>query len=365
MYNLIIIGGGPAGYTAALESRKLGKNVLLIEKEMLGGVCLNRGCIPTKSLLHSSKIYNKSRHSRDLGIETGEVSFNFFKAMEWKNSKVTLLRDNLNNLLQSRGVEIIYGTAEIINSGEVMVDDKVYKTENIFIATGSSPALPDIPGIESNYVLTNREVLQLKERPESLTIIGGGVIGLEFASFFSSIGVRITLIEFEKSLLPKMEKRLSKILEKSLEYTVHLNSKVTVIDNNCVKFLKNSDEMTVQSDYILVATGRKANSKQFNKLGIVKNGVVEVDNKMGTGVKGIYAGGDVTGKTYLAHGSVKMAECAVENMFVKPSIMDFNIIPSVVYTDPEVASVGLTMKEAKESKLPIIKNNFYLKERGI
>lgn len=364
MYNLIIIGGGPAGYTAALLSRKLGKTVLLIEKEELGGVCLNRGCIPTKSLLNSSKIYKKSLYSTELGIEIKEVTFNFSKAMDWKDKSINELRNNLSSLLNSKGITVINGEAMVLKNSEVKVNKEIYKTENILIATGSSPAIPSIPGINSKYVLTSREALQLKERPKSLTIIGGGVIGLEFASFFSSIGVKITLIEYEKSLLPTMESRISKILEKSMIFTIHLNSKVKSIDENITVFEKNGEEQTITADYILNATGRIPNSSQFNGLGIVNNSVVDVDDYMKTTIDNIYAAGDVTGKTFLAHGCVQMAETAVENMFGEPKTMDFSLIPSVVYSDPEVASIGITVKEAIFLDIPILKNNLYLKSNG-
>lgn len=364
MFDIIIIGGGPGGYSAALESSKLGKKVLLIEKEELGGVCLNHGCIPTKSLLNSGKLYKKSKSSGDQGIDALDIKFNFRRAMEWKDEVVSELKASLTSLLSQKSIKIINGIAIVKNRYNVEVHGEVYKTKYILLATGASSMIPPIKGIESEFVVTSREILELKNRPDSLTIIGGGVIGLEFASFFHSIGVNVTVIEMCKTLLPSLESRITGILEKSLKYNIYLDSEVKEINGNRINFVKGNVELTVKSDLILIATGRKSNCEQFMNLDIVKNGRIEVDDTMKTGIDGIYAVGDCTALTFLAHGSIKMAEVAVTNIFGKRVGMDFNLIPSIVYSEPEIATIGKTVKEAKNEKLTIIKNSYYLKNSG-
>lgn len=367
MYDLIIIGGGPGGYTAALESVKLNKKVLIIEKKDIGGVCLNRGCIPTKSLLNSGKLYKKSKASSELGIDYSDISFNFKNAVSWKDKSVEELRSSLENLIKQRGIDVIKGLASVINRNEVKVHDVIYKTHFILIATGSKPIIPKITGIDSEYVLTSNDILDLKEKPKSITIIGGGVIGVEFASFFNSIEVKVNLIELQKSILPTMDIRLGKVLKKSLKVNYYLNTEVKSIEKNCVIFIQNGEEGCITSDLILIAVGRKPNTSFVNSLGLGLDGYIEVDKYMQTSIKNIYAVGDCTAKTFLAHGATKMAEIAVFNMFFSRTTlreMDFKIIPSVIYSEPEVASIGLTSNEAKSLELKIIKSSYYLKNNG-
>lgn len=367
MYDLIIIGGGPGGYTAALESVKLNKKVLIIEKKDIGGVCLNRGCIPTKSLLNSGKLYKKSKASSKLGIDYSDISFNFKNAVSWKEKSVVELKSSLEYLIKQKGIDVIKGVASVINSNEVKVNDVIYKTHFILIATGSKPIIPKIPGIDSEYVLTSSDILDLKEKPKSITIIGGGVIGVEFASFFNSIEVEVNLIELQKSILPTMDIRLGKVLRKSLKVNYYLNTEVKSIDKNCVTFLQNGVEDNITSDVILLAVGRKPNTSLGNSIGLESVGYIEVDKYMQTSIKNIYAVGDCTAKTFLAHGATKMAEIAVFNMFSSRSTlreMNFKLIPSVIYSEPEVASIGLTSNEAKNLDLKIIKSSYYLKSNG-
>lgn len=364
MYDLIVIGGGPGGYSGALEAVKYGKKVLLIEKESLGGVCLNHGCIPTKSLLNSAKLYKKSSKIEHLGIEISGIKYNFDRANHWKESVVSTLRDNLTSLLIQKKIEVVTGVAILEKSGSVCVGNDIYIGKKILLATGSSPSIPPIEGIDNPFVLTSREILQLDKRPETLTIIGGGVIGVEFASYFSSIGTEVTIIEMDKRILPNMDKRTAKILEKSLNVTYHFNATVSKIDNNCLTFIEGDKSFTISSDVILLATGRVPNIKEFKELGIVENRAVKVNNKMETDIPGIYAVGDVTGLSLLAHSATYMAEIAVKNMYGEDIDIDLSVIPSVVYSDPELAGVGLGQDQAKKKGLKIIKNNFRLNQNG-
>lgn len=362
MYDLIIIGGGPAGYSAALAAVKKEKKVLIIEKDKLGGTCLNRGCIPTKSLLNSSKLYSKSKKSQAFGVEFSELWFNFKQAFRWKNSVVDELRDNLSKLLSQKLIDIKTGEGIIQDSNSVEVGNDTFNGKNILIATGSIPNIPPIKGIDN--ALSSREILELKNKPKTITIIGGGVIGVEFASFFSSIGVDVNLLEIEKRLLPGMEKRISGLLEKSMGITCHLDSRVTGIDSSCVSFNKSGKEYKIESDIVLNAAGRVPDCNQFRDLGIVKENKVCVNDYMETDIKGIYAAGDVTGRSLLAHSAVYMGELAVENMFGEPVKTDLNAVPSVVYCDPEVASVGLTSSEIKSRGIPYLKSSFKLTLNG-
>lgn len=362
MYNLIIIGGGPGGYTAALEANKLGRKVLLIERDHLGGVCLNEGCIPTKALLHCGKLYKKSTNSSHLGIDSEVGSFNWESALKWKEKSVDEIRDSLANLLKD--IEIIQGEASIKDRNSVEVNGQVFQTEHILIATGSTIAKPPIPGLDSPYVKFSRDILNLEKLPTSITIIGGGVIGIEFASLFHSVGVDVTIIEMEKTLLPGLEERLAKGLKKALKFSVHLDTKVKEIIDNRVLFKDKKGEHTLESDIILIATGRTPNGKQFQDLGITEGHRVIVDDMCKTPLNNIYAIGDVTGKSFLAHGSEKMAHVAISNMFKEEKIMNYNLIPSIVYSEPEIASVGYTAKRCKELGIKIKKSTLQLKSNG-
>lgn len=362
MYDLIIIGGGPAGYSAALAAVRKDKKILIIEKDELGGTCLNKGCIPTKSLLNSSKLYSKSFKSQSFGVEFSDIRFNFEKAFRWKDSVVDELRTNLAKLLNQKSIDIKKGEGNILDSNSVEVGNETFKGKNILIATGSRPNIPPVKGIEN--AVTSREILELKNRPETITIIGGGVIGVEFASFFSSIGVDVNLIEIEKRLLPGMDKRVSGLLEKSMGIHCNLDSKVIEIENSSVTFNKSGKEYKIESDIVLNASGRVPNCEQFRGLGIVNGNKVCVNDYMETDVKGIYAAGDVTGRSLLAHSAVYMGELAVEHMFGNAEKVNLDVVPSVVYSDPEIASVGLTSADIKSREVPCIKSSFKLSLNG-
>lgn len=362
MYDLIVIGGGPGGYTAALEARKLNKTVLIIEANKLGGVCLNSGCIPTKSLLNSSKQYAKSKKIEKFGVEIKGSKFNYSRAVDWKDSVVNKIRDNLSNLIERSGIEIIYGEGQILKNRDVLVDGKTYRGENIVIATGSSPIYPPLNGIEN--AITSNELLELRTKPEKLVIIGAGVIGMEFASFFSSIGTQVTVVEMEKKILPHIDKRLTQVLQKSLDVDFKLSATVTEIGKDFVIYHSKGEEIKIESDLVAIAIGRAPNVDDFENLGIVENRCISVNEFMETDIPGIYAVGDVTGISLLAHSAVNMAEVAVNNMFNSTKVKINKIVPWVVYSSPEIATVGITADSAKEQGIPVNKGIIHLSSNG-
>lgn len=366
MYDIIIIGGGPGGYIAAERAGFSGKKVLLIEKEELGGVCLNHGCVPTKSLLNSAKLYKQSKQSEKFGIEVEHSSFNFSSAMKWKNNVVSKMVGGISFLMKENGVDVVKGEGVLLPDKKVRVNNDVFDGKSVIIATGSSSVLPPIQGMDSPAVITSRELLNIDELPSSISIIGGGVIGLEFASFFSAVGVKVSVIEMMHEILPSMEEKIARIVRSEIkEIDFYLESKVTRIDSNKVFFSKEGKEISVTSDLILVAVGRKANTESFENAGIaLDKGFVTVDDKMKTNIPDIYAVGDVTGRSMLAHSASRMGEVAVNNILGKRDHMRYHAIPRVVYTFPEAASCGLTEAEAEKLGYKVIAGIYQMKNNS-
>ncbi|MFB6343485.1 dihydrolipoyl dehydrogenase [Saccharicrinis sp. FJH62] len=361
MYDLAIIGGGPAGYDAAERAGEKGLKVILFEKRELGGVCLNEGCIPTKTMLYSAKLYHKALEGKKFGIETSEVSFNYETLYKRKQKVVKKLVGGVGFKMKANKVDVIKAFANIKGkSGDafnIESDGTDYQAKNIMISTGSEAFIPPIKGVDgvSDIILTNREILELQERPESLVIIGGGVIGMEFGCFFNTIGTKVTVIEMLPKILGPMDGELSSMLQKEYEKNgieFHLESKVTEVKGNEVIFTdKDGKEQKVSADKILLSVGRKANVQGFGleNLGVeVERGGIKVDNKMRTNVPGVFAAGDVTGFSQLAHTAYREGEVVVNNLSGREDVMRYNAIPAVVYTDPEISAVGLTEDEAKK-----------------
>lgn len=368
MYDLIIIGAGPGGYIAAERAGARGKSVLLIEKGELGGVCLNCGCIPTKTLLNSAKIYKYKDKGEQFGVTFKDAVFNLTKAMEWKRNVIETQRKGIAFLMKKYKVEVVAGEAAFIDKNSVKVDDQIYQAKNIIIAAGSSPFIPPIKGIDSKRVMTSTEILEISEVPRSLTVIGGGVIGLEFASFFSSIGTEVNVIEMMPEIAPMMDPELSKTLRKALKgINFHLSSKVESIEDNIVNFIKNEKKESVTSDAILVSVGRKPN---IEGLGLENIGIdfgkkgINVDEKMQTNIPGIYAVGDITGKSLLAHSASRMGEIAVNNICGEKDKMRYNSIPWVIYTLPEAAGCGLTKEEAEKEGINVKVGSILMRING-
>ena len=367
MYDIIIIGAGPGGYLAAERAGARGKKVLIIEKEHLGGVCLNRGCIPTKSLLNSSKLYKKAKNSQQFGVHAENVSFNMEEAMAWKEEVVLHNRNGVAFLMKHNKVEVIPGEAHFKGGKKVLVQGKEYEGEKIIIATGSSPFVPPIPGADSPNVLTSREVLNLKKLPASVAVIGGGVIGLEFASFFSNLGIRTDIVEMMDEIVPFMDKELAKVMRREMKgITFNLSCKVEKIDGSHVHYSdKNGKPQVIEAELILMAVGRKPNIACLEGSGLdIERGCIKVDDRMKTNLPGVYAIGDVTGESLLAHSAYRMGEIVVEQICGGDDHMRYNAVPWAVYTHPEAAGCGLTEAEAASKGLKVKTASMQMRGNG-
>ena len=359
MIDLLIIGGGPAGYVAAERAGHHGLQVVLFEKKSMGGVCLNEGCIPTKTLLYSAKTYENALHGDKYGVYGENIRFDFGKIMARKNKIVRKLVAGVKSKMKENNVTVIDGEAMIQGRSEkgveVTCNGESYLAKNLLICTGSEASVPPIPGLAEagDTILTNREILDLKELPQSLVVIGGGVIGMEFASFYSSLGVKVTIVEMLPEILGGLDFEISAMLrdiyaKKGIEF--NLNAKVVQIDGNKVVFEKEGKTETIEGDKILISVGRRAVTKGFGlenlNVEMTRTGI-KVDEKMRTNVPGVYAAGDVTGFSLLAHTASREGEVVVNNLTGRIDTMRYNAIPGVVYTNPEVAGVGETEETAK------------------
>ncbi len=358
MYDLIILGAGPGGYVAAERAGERGKKVLLIEKAEIGGVCLNEGCIPTKTLLNSAKHYSHALDSKMFGVHTENAVFNLEEAQIWKNKVVATNIKGILYLMDKYGVEVLKGTGSFNTDGTIQVGEISYSGKDIIIATGSSPFMPPIPGADSKAVLDSTDLLEITKVPTSIVVIGGGVIGLEFASFFSMLGVKVDIIEMMDEIAPFMEAEFAKSMRRAMKKVkFHLGSKVESIDGNKVNFTKGGKEKVIEAEIILMAVGRKPNLEGIGleNLGLEmgRAGII-VNEKMATSKPGIYAIGDVIGKSLFAHSASRMAEVVVNTICGDEDSLDYDIVPWAVYTHPEAASCGLTEAEA-------IKRNINLK----
>lgn len=367
-YDLIVVGSGPGGYVAAERAGALGKKVLLIEKGFLGGVCTNLGCIPTKSLLHSAKLYKHTLEGEKLGLETKEVSYNLEKAMAWKQDTVETLRGGIGFLMKSNNVETVFGEAEFVDTHTVKVGETSYKGDFMIVATGSSPFVPPIPGSKLPHVLTSDEILSVEKIPESLTIIGGGVIGVEFASYFSMIGTKVTVIEMMDEILPMMDGDFAKMMRRELKgVDFKLGCKVEEVTSDGVLYLDaKGNKQSLVSELVLMSVGRRPNVAGLEnlKLDITRGGVV-VNDRLQTNVANVYAIGDVNGKSLLAHSASRMAEVAIANIFgTTKQRMRYNAIPWAVYSAPEAAGCGLTESEAAKKGIAVKSTTVQMRSNG-
>ncbi len=364
MFDLLIIGGGPAGYVAAERAGHKGLKVVLFEKKALGGVCLNEGCIPTKTMLYSAKTYENALHGDKYGVFAENVTFAYDKIVARKNKVVRKLVAGIKTKMKVNNVTVVEGEAMIVGRSdkgiEVTSNGESYLGANLLICTGSEASVPPIPGLAEagGVILTNREILNMKEQPQSLVVIGGGVIGMEFASFYNSLGSKVTVIEMLPEILGNNDFEISAMLremyaKKGIEF--NLNAKVVKVDGNKVIFEKDGETHTVEGDKILLSVGRRAVTQGFGleNLNIeLHRGGIKVDEKMRTNVPNVYAAGDVTGFSLLAHTASREGEVVVNNLTGKSDRMRYNAIPGVVYTNPEVAAVGETEESAKAKNLP-------------
>ena len=355
-YDVAIIGGGPAGYTAAERAAKGGLSTILFEKNALGGVCLNEGCVPTKTLLYSAKTYDNIRHAAKYAVKAENPSFDLGKIIARKNKVVKKLTAGIRMKMTEAGATVISAEAFIEGRAAdgtltITAGDARYEAANLLLCTGSETVIPPIPGLSETAYWTSREALQSKELPASLVIIGGGVIGMEFASFFNSLGVEVHVVEMLDKILGPMDRELSEMLQ--AEYAkrgvkFYLGHKVTGVHGTEVSVEKNGESFTLTGEKVLLSVGRRPVTKGFGleNLGVepFRNGV-KVNEYMQTSLPNVYACGDITAFSLLAHTAVSEAEVAIDHILGKPHAMSYKAIPGVVYTNPEIAGVGRTEEE--------------------
>lgn len=385
-FEVAIIGGGPAGYTAAEAAGKAGLSVVLFEKQNVGGVCLNEGCIPTKTLLYSAKTYDGARHAQKYAIGAAELSFDLPKIIARKQKVVRKLVLGVKGKLTSHGVTLVTGEASVVDKHHVQCGEEVYECDYLLLCTGSDTFIPPIPGVEKVPYWTHRDALNNKELPASLAIIGGGVIGMEFASFFNSLGVEVTVIEMMDEILGGMDKELSGLLR--AEYAKRgirfmLSTKVVSLDNTEDGQVQVHYELSdgtggaVAAEKLLMSVGRRPVTQGFGleNLHLDKNerGNVVVNAQMQTSEPTVYACGDLTGFSLLAHTAVREAEVAVHHITGQADAMSYRAIPGVVYTNPEIAGVGETEESLQKkgiayrvSKLPMaFSGRFVAENEGV
>lgn len=359
-FDIIIIGAGPGGYVTAERAGAAGKKVCLIEREEhLGGVCLNWGCVPTKTLLASSKAYYSATHSEAFGVTAEGVKFHLDKAQARKKQVQDGLRAGIKGLMRKFKVEVIRGSATLTAKDTVQVGDRRITATDIIIATGSRPAKPPIPGADLPHVVDSSGILEVATLPKQLAIVGGGVIGLEFACFFAQVGVKVHVIEFLPEIAPSVDAEVAKTLRGELEakgVVFHLGHKVEKITADAVIAKGAAEPVSIPADQVLVCTGRSPNTEGLglDKLGVeLRRGAIAVDDLCRTNVPGIWAIGDVNAKFMLAHVASRQGEVVVNTICGQQDRMRYKAIPAVIYTSPEVAGVGITEAQAKADAIPI------------
>ena len=385
MFDVIVIGGGPGGYLAAERLGHRGKKVLVIEKQYMGGTCLNVGCIPTKTLLNSAKHYLHAKEAGQFGVHTDNVSFNMTEMMSWKEQVVKTLRSGVTASVKKCGAQIIEGTGVIVAPGSVKVAEtgETYQAKAILVAAGSVPAMPPIPGAKDNpAVVDSTGLLSVGACPERLCVIGGGVIGVEFASLFGTLGSQVSVVEMMDEIIPPMDKDQAPLLRKALHNTTfHLGCKVERLEGGTVHFTtKDGKQESVTADLVLMAVGRRSETQSWGgkEIGVdITPKGVNVDDRMRTNITGIWAAGDVNGRSMLAHSAYRMAEVAVNDICSyldgteNRDLMRYNAIPWVVYSIPEAAGVGMTQQEAeskgiavKTASVPMLVSGRFIAENG-
>lgn len=395
-YDLVIIGGGPAGYIAAERAGARGKSVLLLEERAIGGSCLNEGCIPTKTLLHGAKLYAHARDSARFGVTVTGAAYDLSTAMDYKDSVIRTLQKGILSQMKRHGVEVRTARGTLRRPGVVEVDDTEITAAHVLLAQGSDSARPPIPGAqESPAVLTSREILQLRTVPQHLVVIGGGYIGMEFASFFSTIGTRVTVVEMMPEIIPMLEPATAQGLRRHLsEIDYRLGHRVDRINGTQVHItdtVGSAGSTILEADCILLATGRVARLQDagVEAAGIATHrGGITTDQYQQTNLPGVYAAGDITGRMLLAHAAYRMGEVAVAHMFRQdapsaapssggstgsaaastrtawPNRMRYHAIPWVVFTMPEVAGCGLSPREAQEKGVDVESSTVPLQVSG-
>lgn len=372
MFDLIIIGAGPGGYEMAADAASHGLTVGIVERDLLGGTCLNRGCIPTKALCRNAEVVNLVKEAASWGVSTGDINVDYATAFARKNEVVTQLRDGVAMLMGQSGITVITGEASFKDAHTIMVGDEQYDAKNIVIATGSAPRGLPIPGAE--LCMTSDDVLAMETLPKSMCIVGGGVIGMEFAAIFQSFGVEVTVIEYCKEILPPFDKDIAKRLK-----TVLSKRGIKVITQAAVKAVaKGGDglltvtydakgkEQNVSAERVLMSVGRQpVLPAGLDAIGVtVSRRGIEVDENMRTAVDDVYAIGDVNGLCMLAHAASAQGEVALAHILGKPCHVRLDIVPSAVFTVPELSMVGLTEDQCTERGMNVVVKKSFFRSNG-
>ncbi len=374
-HQLIIIGAGPGGYEVAVRAAKAGLQVLIVEARHVGGTCLNEGCIPTKCLCRTAALVQEIREAEAFGIRAGEVCLDLARAMERKDTVVERLTQGIQTLMKTPGITLVRGTARFLDSHTIEVEGTSYSADHIIIATGSVSKFLHIEGAHSRDVVTSTELLHIKDLPARLCIIGGGVIGLEFASIFQAFGSRVTVIEYCREVLPAFDRDIAKRLRTALRkqgITFHTGAAVTAIHEqedgySTVEYTEKGATQSTEADLVLMAVGRAANTGSLNlsDVGIdfTPRGIT-VNRDMQTSVPHIYAVGDVNGLCQLAHAATFQSYRALNHILSRTDRIDFDTVPAAVFTRPEVATVGLSEEEAETRGIPYSTHKAFYRANG-
>ena len=376
-FDIAVLGGGPGGYIGAIRAAKLGLKVAVIEKNNLGGVCLNCGCIPTKALYHVAQTLDEIEKASIFGVEVNKPKLDFLKAMARKDDIIEMQRRGLAFHFKKNGIELIYGEGRLSSGSAISVKtsdgkDTMVNADNIIISTGSSAA--NVPPLDllQDGIMENIGILSLKKLPKSLLVVGGGVVGSEFANIFASFGTKVTIVELLPRILTTEDEEVSKVIYKSLrkkDVDIFTSTKVEESKKEGSKFqLKLSGGEKLEAEKVLVSVGRGPNSTGIGleTAGVVtdEKGYIKIDNKLRTNIANIYAVGDITGGLQLAHVASEEGKIAAEIISGKDRIMDYSVVPWAVFTSPEIGTVGLNAAQAKEKGYPVCVGNFPFSNSG-
>ncbi len=373
-YEITVIGGGPGGYVAAIKAAKEGKKTCIIERAHFGGVCLNEGCIPTKTLIKTANVFQEIKDAAEFaieGLDATKVRVSMAALQKRKAKVVSRLVGGVKALLKGNKVTAIEGSASFVDAHTVKVGDRTVTSETFIIATGSQALMPSFIKQEgANTILTSREALDLDSLPGSIAIIGGGVIGIEFAYLFNKLGCAVTVLELMDHILPMVDEEVSGMARKRLEkdgVTIHTGAKVHTVRDNAVLYELNGAQATVKADMVLMAVGRVPDAKGLNAeaLGLAfDRAAIVTDDHLRTNVPHIYAIGDVNAKVMLAHTASHEGIVAVENICGRDMTMHYDAIPSCIYLEPEIAAIGLTEKQAREKHADVRIGKFPMPANG-
>lgn len=377
-FDVIVIGAGPGGYVAAIKCAKAGLRTAIVENRRVGGTCLNRGCIPAKAMIHASSLYREMQEAEKFGVSAERITFDYEKIVSYKEETTEKLCRGIEQLLKGNGVTILFGKGSLEQGRKVKVtgeeSEEYYDAEHVILAVGSKPVILPIPGLELPGVLTSDELFKLTEMPESLVIIGGGVISVEFASVYANLGCKVTIVEAMPRLIPNMDKEISqnlKMILKKRGVNIHTSASVQRVEQEgelytCV-FTEKEKEVKVSARYVLCAIGRCPNTEGLFGEGAepeMERGRVVVDEKFQSSIEGVYAIGDLVKGLQLAHLASAQGMYVAEMLAGEEASVDLSAVPGCVYTDPEIASVGMTEDEAKEKGLEIKTGKFIMSANG-